>query len=72
MSAIQDPRYKQLIDKLIRIRELKEVTQVELASRLKKPQSYVAKIENLDRRIDILELMDWLECLNSNIDEFLK
>ncbi|MFX9085504.1 XRE family transcriptional regulator, partial [Acinetobacter baumannii] len=33
---------------------------------------YVAKIENLDRRIDILELMDWLECLNSNIDEFLK
>ena len=72
MSSIRDPRYKQLIDKLIRIRELKEVTQVELASRLKKPQSYVAKIENLDRRIDILELMDWLECLNSNIYEFLK
>lgn len=72
MSSIHDPRYKQLIDKLIRIRELKEVTQVELASRLKKPQSYVAKIENLDRRIDILELMDWLECFNSNIYEFLK
>ena len=72
MSSINDPRYKQLIDKLIRIRELKEVIQVELASRLKKPQSYVAKIENLDRRIDILELMDWLECLNSNIYEFLK
>ena len=72
MSSIHDPRCKQLIDKLIRIRELKEVTQVELASRLKKPQSYVAKIENLDRRIDILELMDWLECLNSNIYEFLK
>ena len=51
MSSIHDPRYIQLIDRLIQIRELKNVTQVELASCLKKPQSYVAKIENLEAGI---------------------
>ncbi|WP_156189521.1 helix-turn-helix domain-containing protein [Acinetobacter indicus] len=53
MSSIHDPRYKKLIQELISIRESKKVTQVELATSLNKPQSYVAKVENLDRRLDI-------------------
>jgi len=53
MSSIHDPRYKKLIQELIAIRELKKITQVELATSLKKSQSYVAKVENLDRRIDM-------------------
>ena len=38
----------------------------------KKPQPYVAKVENLDRRIDIIELIDWLGYLNYNICDFLQ
>lgn len=72
MSSIHDPRYRKLIQKLIAIRELKKITQVELASSLKKPQSYVAKVENFDRRIDVLELYDWLNTLDTSIDLFLK
>ena len=71
MSSIHDPRYINLIKELIFRRELRKITQVELASSLKKPQSYVAKIENLDRRIDVLELYDWLLALNISIIEFL-
>ena len=71
MSSIHDPRYKKLIKELIRIRELKNITQVELATSLKKPQSYIAKVENLDRRIDVLELHDWLSELDKPISEFL-
>ena len=71
MSSIHDPRYKKLIKELIRIRELKNITQVELATSLKKPQSYIAKVENLDRRIDVLELHDWLSALDKPISEFL-
>ncbi|MFW2087466.1 helix-turn-helix domain-containing protein [Acinetobacter baumannii] len=71
MSSIHDPRYKKLIKELIRIRELKNITQVELATSLKKPQSYIAKVENLDRRIDVLELYDWLSALDKPIREFL-
>ena len=72
MSSIHDPRYKKLIQELIAIRELKKITQVELATSLKKSQSYVAKVENLDRRIDVLELQDWLSVLDISIIRFLE
>lgn len=72
MSSIHDPRYRNLIKKLIQIREFKNVTQVELAASLKKPQSYIAKVENLDRRIDVLELHDWLVALDAHLVDFLE
>ncbi|WP_168381476.1 helix-turn-helix domain-containing protein [Acinetobacter indicus] len=72
MSSIHDPRYKKLIQELISIRESKKVTQVELATSLNKPQSYVAKVENLDRRLDILELTDWLTALGISIIQFIE
>ena len=72
MSSIHDPRYRKLIQKLIAIRELRKITQVELATSLEKNQSYIAKVENYDRRIDILELYDWLKALDEPIENFLK
>ena len=72
MSSIHDPRYIKLIRELIAIRESKKITQIELATSLKKPQSYVAKVENLDRRIDVLELQDWLSVLDISIIRFLE
>lgn len=71
MRSIHDPRYQDLIKKLIDLRESKNVTQVELARRLNKPQSYVSKIEILERRLDVIELMDWLEVMNTNVKDFL-
>lgn len=72
MSSIHDPRYKNLIKELIQIREFKKITQVELATSLKKPQSYIAKVENLDRRLDVLELYDWLLALDTSIVDFME
>ena len=71
MRSIHDPRYQNLIKKLIELRESKNVTQVELARRLEKPQSYVSKVEILERRIDIIELIDWLKVLETEIADFL-
>ena len=33
------------------------MTQVELARRLNKPQSYVSKVETFERRLDVIELV---------------
>ncbi|MFW1909838.1 helix-turn-helix domain-containing protein [Acinetobacter ursingii] len=71
MRSIHDPRYQDLIKKIVELRELKKVTQVELARRLNKPQSYVSKIEILERRIDVIELIDWLKVLETEIADFL-
>lgn len=72
MSSIHDQRYQRLIHSLITIRESKKITQVEVATSLQKPQSYVAKVENLDRRIDIIELIDWVRVLDLNVIEVLE
>ncbi|HFS7497176.1 helix-turn-helix domain-containing protein [Acinetobacter baumannii] len=71
MSSIHDHRYINVIKCLILIREDKKITQVELALSLKKHQSYIAKVENLDRRLDVIELKDWLNALNVKFSEFI-
>jgi len=72
MKSIHDDRYHQLIRKLIELREDKSITQVQLATALGKPQSYVAKVENLDRRLDVVELVDWLKVLQVELREFIQ
>lgn len=71
MRSIHDPRYQDLIKKLIELRESKDVTQVELALRLGKPQSYVSKVEILERRLDVIELCDWLNSIDVKIADFI-
>ena len=71
MRSIHDPRYQDLIMKLIELRESKNVTQVELARRLEKPQSYVSKVEILERRLDVIELYDWLNSIDVKITDFI-
>lgn len=60
MSSIHDPRYRTIINQLVQLRENRKLTQWQIATALKKPQSYIAKVENCERRIDVLELYDWL------------
>lgn len=67
MRSIYDPRYQAFIVKLVELRESKKVTQVQLAEKLNKPQSYVAKVENYDRRLDVIELMDWVAALDIDL-----
>jgi transcriptional regulator with XRE-family HTH domain len=40
------------------------VTQVELAERLGRPQSFVAKVEGGDRRLDVIEFLQIIIALN--------
>ena len=71
MRSIHDPRYQDLIKKLIELRESKKLTQIELARLLNKPQSYVSKVEILERRLDLIELCDWLNSIDVKIIDFI-
>jgi len=45
------------LQKLLRqVREEAELTQTDLAARLRKPQSFVSKYESGERRLDLVEL----------------
>lgn len=57
-NPMHDPRYAEFRTLLLEAREHARVTQVELASRLGKPQSYVSKYERGERRLDMIEFID--------------
>ena len=51
------PDYEHLIELMAEIRREAGVTQVDLAAALGKPQSFVSKIENGERRLDLIEMI---------------
>ncbi len=56
MSSIHSKEYEKLIDRLIEARKDAGLTQAQVSKILKKPQSYMSKIETCQRRIDVLEV----------------
>lgn len=63
-------KYKRLIDTLRAARREQGMTQLELAKRLKRPQSYVAKYEQ--RRLDIVEFIAIADALGISAVTALK
>lgn len=56
-------RYRRFRELLIHVRHQKNLTQAEVAQRLKKPQSYVSKYEAGERRLDVIEFLEVAEVL---------
>lgn len=53
-------------------RKNRGITQVLLAKRLDKPQSYVSKYENGERRLDVVEFLDIAACLELDAAAFIQ
>lgn len=54
-KSTHSPEYRMLRVVLRNLRETAEISQRELAARLKVPHSWVAKVESGERRIDVVE-----------------
>lgn len=54
---VVSPQYRAAIAAIRTVREERGVSQRELARRLDKPPSFVNKIEQLERRLDVLEFI---------------
>ena len=57
---------------LVEIREHAGLTQVMLAKKLKRPQSFISKYEGGERRLDLLELREICNALGISLVEFIK
>ena len=71
-KSVFTPKYDQFRLLLIQARKDAGVTQVELAKKLAKPQSFVSKLERGERRIDLIEFLEIAQALGINITAFLK
>lgn len=70
MTNIHSPEYKYLLKKLLEARNAAGLTQVQVAERLDKPQSYVSKCESGERRLDVTELNLFAKIYNKPLDFF--
>lgn len=70
-KSLRTPRQMLLQSLLVEARKAKGLTQAELAVLLNKPQSFVAKYENGERRIDVVEFVDISAALRISTGEIL-
>jgi len=67
-SSVYDQRYSELIRLLVKARKAKAITQNELAVKLAISRQNISKIEIGQRRLDVLELNDWLQALGIKLN----
>jgi transcriptional regulator with XRE-family HTH domain len=71
-KSIYTSEYQKVLKKLKEARNESGFTQVEISQKLKKPQSYISKIERGERRIDVAELSILAKLYKKSLDYFVK
>ncbi len=61
--SIHTQQYQLLCDLMMKARDGAGLTQTELAEKLGRPQSYVSKYENGERRLDVVEFLEVMRAL---------
>jgi transcriptional regulator with XRE-family HTH domain len=71
-KSIHSPEHTKLRELLIAARKKAGLTQQEVADRLGRPQSFVAKYEGGERRLDVVEFVHVAEALESDPARMLR
>jgi transcriptional regulator with XRE-family HTH domain len=71
-KSIYTRRHQRLRDLLIDARQSADLTQQEVAHRIGKPQSYIAKIEGGERRLDVIELIELCDQLGADPSNIIR
>ena len=66
LKSIYDPRYRLAINELANLRRQAQLSQKKLGDAIGLSQSDISKVENFQRRIDIIEFLDWVRMVTSD------
>ncbi len=69
MKSIYTDDYINIISVLRAIRINKNITQAEMAKQLNATQSFISKVENRERRLDVIELLSWIDALGVSVSD---
>jgi hypothetical protein len=71
-KSIRTKEYGVFVKSLRQAREEIGLTQVEVAKKLKRPQSYISKCEAGEQRIDVVELNKFAKLYKKELNYFIK
>jgi transcriptional regulator with XRE-family HTH domain len=63
VKTIHSKRHKRLVELVTAERKNAGIRQVQLAKKLKKSQTWIARLEGGERRLDVIELIDLAEAI---------
>jgi transcriptional regulator with XRE-family HTH domain len=70
-KSVHSRQYQVFLECLVAARKAAGMTQQDLADRLKRPQSFVAKYENGERRLDVVEFLQIAKVLKADPHDIL-
>ena len=71
-KTIYQESYQAFIKQLVLARKASGLTQMQVAEKLSKPQSYIAKVEGADRKSDVMEFVELCEAIHQDPSELIK
>ena len=69
-KSLHSKEYRGIIQRLKEARIEVGLSQQEVADKLKKPQSYISKIESGERRLDVAEIKNFADIYKKPLDYF--
>lgn len=69
---IQKKEYALFIERMKKARLESGLRQIEVAKKMKRPQSYISRVESGEYRLDILEVQAFAKLYKKDIEYFLK
>jgi ribosome-binding protein aMBF1 (putative translation factor) len=70
MSSVHSAQYRKFLDRFRQARIEAGLSQVQVAQKLKKPQSFVSKCESGERRVDFVELRHFAKLYSKPLSYF--
>lgn len=70
--SIHTKEYAVFVERLRKARQEAGLTQVQVAKKLKRPQSYVSNVESGQQRVDVVELQKFAKLYGKDVNFFIK
>ena len=71
VKSIHTKQYAYFVERLRKAREEAGLTQVQVAKKLRRPQSHVSNVESGQQRVDVIELQAFAKIYQKDINYFI-